>query len=199
MLRSFRSLVVSKLFSFLVGCPRFTVIQQCSENHCRVALDLGICGDSSSVLQVCIESRGVNARLGHFEAQIVIDHNVPEESTSEVRNLVHCHQPLMDDGYVRPDVRLHLWWLMHQFFFSFWWWWGRSFHNPRRTCQRYAACLPREIKLKKKLLENVSTLCCMFPTRDNIQDNIIREHEVADGVRLNLGLCLQPPEVKDGR
>ena len=192
---------MSKLFSFLVGCPRFTVIQQCSENHCRVALDLRICGDSSSVLQVCIASAGMNARLGHCSVQIVIDHNVPEERTSEVRNLVHCDQPLMVDGYVGPDVCLHLWWLMHQFYFlcddgeaE-----CRSCYNSRRTCQRYVACLPREIKLKKKLLENVSTLCCMFPTRDNIQDNIIREHEVADGVRLNLGLCLQPPEVKDGR
>ena len=36
----------------MVDSPHFTAMQQCSENHCAVDLDLRLCGDPSSVPHV---------------------------------------------------------------------------------------------------------------------------------------------------
>lgn len=73
----------------LVDSPRLTAIQQCDENHSTVDLNLCLNFDASSVQHVHVPSAQCNARLGKSSVHLVIDHNVPGESATEVRELVH--------------------------------------------------------------------------------------------------------------
>lgn len=78
----------------LFGVPRvdsacFTAIQQCSENHRLVDLNLCLCFDAFSVPHVLVQSAESNARLGQSSVYLVIDHTVSGESATEVHELVH--------------------------------------------------------------------------------------------------------------
>ena len=60
----------------LVDGPRFTTMQQCSENHCAVDLDL-LCDYPCYAPHVFVQSTESNARLGQSSVHLVINHNVP--------------------------------------------------------------------------------------------------------------------------
>ena len=157
-----------------VDGPRFTAIQQCSENHC--ALDFHLCSDPSSDPHIFVQSARRNARLGQSSVHLVINHNVPGKHTCEARKFVHCVKPLIVVSDVGFNARLVWCWLVHSF---------------------YLFCADSEAEVVASIGELVNAMLHVS-LGGSVEGAIIGEQKVVDSVRLNLGLRLQSPEVEHG-
>ena len=85
-------------------------------------------------------------------------------------------RPLTVDNDVGFNLRLAWWWLVHRV---------------------YLFCADREAEVVADIGEPVNALLHVG-LGSSVEGAIIGEQKVVDGVRLNLGLRLQSPEVEDG-
>ena len=127
-------------------------------------------GDAPPVPDVFVESAEGDTSFCKSSIHLVVNNNVSGESAAEVGELVLRNQFLPADAYAWFNILLAWSWLIHHFHLLV-------------------------LIVRPKLLLASELVHGGF--QGSVEGTVVSKQEVVDGVCLNLGFCLKPPEVED--